>query len=152
MEVMTWSLEAMRYWMDQNRLKLNPSKIQLLFVDDRSGLVPVLSLAQDWVVFSEGADLWVGQVSSWNHSSFSRWRWRLWLAGNMLWLMHQFARLFFFFFFLQHTAIMASIAYCSHAAAFENDWELQLDQNAVTRLPMDRRRLAALCLLWSMLP
>lgn len=51
MEVMTWSLEAMRYWMDQNRLKLNPSKIQLLFVDDRSGLVPVLSLAQDWVVF-----------------------------------------------------------------------------------------------------
>lgn len=39
---------------------------------------------------------------------------------------------------------MACIPYCSHAAVFENDWKIQLVQNAVTRLPMKKKRFSSI--------
>lgn len=89
MEVTTRSLEAMWYWMDHNRLKLNPSKIQLLFVDDRSGLVPVPRLAQDWVVFLWRSRSVIGILLD-SQLLLKMLVWPGWV-GDMLWLMPQFA-------------------------------------------------------------
>lgn len=50
-EVLTQGLEVVRAWVGQNKLKLNPCKSVLLYVCDRSGLIQVLSLAPEGVIF-----------------------------------------------------------------------------------------------------